>query len=152
MSAVQVLVSLYLPRDELTVPVARHIVRDALREVGVTSECTIDVEIALSEACTNVLKHAGPGDAYELTLELEDDECTIRVVDRGHGFDSEAFAAGDDSAAEQGRGIVLMRALVDRVLFTSRPEAGTTVHLQKALEYVDGSLAGRALAHRTGPP
>ena len=41
-----------------------------------------------------------------------------------------------------------MRALVDRVLFTSKPEVGTIVHLEKALEYVDDSLADRVLAGR----
>ena len=56
---------LCLPRDEKTVQVARHIVRHAMREVGVAAECVSDVEVALSEACTNVLVHSGPGDEYD---------------------------------------------------------------------------------------
>jgi serine/threonine-protein kinase RsbW len=51
--------ALTLPRDEQTVPVARHIVRNAMDQVGVEETCVYDVELALSEACTNVLLHSG---------------------------------------------------------------------------------------------
>ena len=44
-----------------------------------------------------------------------------------------------DSAAERGRGIALMRALVDTVSFESQPQAGTIVHLVKTLELEDYS-------------
>jgi hypothetical protein len=36
-----------------------------------------------------------------------------------------------------------MRALVDRALFTSRPEAGTIVHLEKTLAFEPGAVATR---------
>jgi hypothetical protein len=45
-----------------------------------------------------------------------------------------------DSTAEEGRGIHLMRALVDKVEFTSRPQTGTVVHLEKALRWSDGAV------------
>ena len=54
--------ALTLPRDEQTVPVARHVVRNAMDQVGVDETCVYDIELALSEASTNVLFHAGPGD------------------------------------------------------------------------------------------
>ena len=41
---------------------------------------------------------------------------------------------------DSGRGIVLMRLMVDRIGFESRPEDGTIVHLQKRLELQDGAL------------
>ena len=47
-----------------------------------------------------------------------------------------------DVSAEQGRGIDLMRALVDQVRFVSKPEEGTVVHLEKLITYGDGALAG----------
>ena len=43
------------------------------------------------------------------------------------------------TTAESGRGIQLMRALVDRVAFESRPEAGMIVHLEKRLEFTPDS-------------
>ena len=133
--------ALTLPRDEQTVPVARHIVRNAMDQVGVESDCVYDFELALSEACTNVLLHSGPGDQYVVRLDLEDRIGVIRVIDIGHGFDSARLQATDPiPEAERGRGLGLMQALVDRVDLTSRPEAGTIVTLEKVLTYRDEAL------------
>ena len=136
--------ALTLPRDEQTVPVARHIVRHAMEQVGVEETCVYDVELALSEACTNVLRHSGPGDQFIVRLDLEDRIGVIRVIDVGHGFDSAKLQAENAAPeAERGRGLGLMQALVDRVDFTSRPEAGTIVTLEKVLTLDDkGLLAG----------
>ena len=136
--------ALTLPRDEQTVSVARHIVRNAMDQVGVEETCVYDFELALSEACTNVLVHSGPGDQYVVRLDLEDRVGVIRVIDVGHGFDSAKLQADDPlPEAERGRGLGLMQALVDRVDFTSRSEAGTIVTLEKVLTYSDeGLLAG----------
>lgn len=142
---------LLLPREEVTIPMARHICRYALREIGVDDDCREDIEVALTEACTNVLDHSGPGDAYEVELSVEDDRCCIRIIDKGHGFDSETLRASDP-AAEGGRGIELIRALVDRVKFESKPEAGTIVHLEKDLAYCDGAPAQRLASTRGGEP
>ena len=133
--------ALTLPRDEQTVPVARHIVRNAMEQVGVEETCVYDIELALSEACTNVLVHSGPGDRYVVRLDLEDHLGLIRVIDVGRGFDSARLRAQDALPEdERGRGLGLMQALVDRVDFTSRPEAGTIVTLEKAMTYRDGAL------------
>jgi serine/threonine-protein kinase RsbW len=135
--------ALTLPRDEQTVPVARHIVRNALVQAGVEPDCVYDVELALSEACTNVLLHSGPGDQYIVRLDMEDEIGRIRVVDVGHGFDSARLQAGDAlPEAERGRGLGLMRALVDRVQLATRPEAGTIVTLEKALTFRGNGLIG----------
>jgi serine/threonine-protein kinase RsbW len=135
--------ALTLPRDEQTVPVARHIVRNAMEQVGVEATCVYDVELAMSEACTNVLLHSGPGDQYVVRLDLEDGVGVIRVIDVGHGFDSTRLQAEDPLLeAERGRGLGLMQALVDRVDFASRDEAGTIVTLEKVLTYRDEALLG----------
>ena len=133
--------ALTLPRDKQTVPVARHIVRNAMEQVGVEETCVDDVELALSEACTNVLLHSGPGDQFVVRLDLEDRLGVLRIIDVGHGFDSAKVQATDDLVeAEQGRGLGVMQAVVDRVDLTSRPEAGTIVTLEKVLSYSEEAL------------
>jgi serine/threonine-protein kinase RsbW len=133
---------LVLPRDEQSVPLVRHISGFALREVEVLAECRDDIELALSEACTNVLAHAGPGDSYEVHVGIDEAVCAIRVIDAGHGFDYETLSRdGADETAEGGRGIDLMHALVDRVHFESRKESGTVVLLEKRLQYAEGASA-----------
>jgi serine/threonine-protein kinase RsbW len=143
----EISLALNLPRDELSVPVARRIVDASMRTVGVRDTCVDDVTLAMTEACTNVLKHSGPGDEYEVSLRLADDICSIEVCDVGRGFDFDTLGTGSaDTEEERGRGVQLMKLLVDSVRFESKPEAGSVVHMEKQLEYLDGSLLDRAIA------
>jgi serine/threonine-protein kinase RsbW len=135
--------SLLLPRDELSVVVARHLAAGAMEELGVAQACAEDIQVALTEACTNVILHSGPGDAYEVAVDVDAKSCVIRVIDRGIGFDAGEGRPQASDSAESGRGMGLMHALVDQVLFESRPEAGTIVHLEKTLEYGEGSVIER---------
>ncbi len=143
--------SLCLPRDELSVPVARHICRHALREVGVVRDSIDDIELALTEACTNVLDHSAADDEYEVKIGINDRVCAIRVRDRGRGFDYASLQrarANLVADAESGRGIALINALVDRVKFTAKPEAGTIVHLEKELDFEEDSPVRRRVAEQ----
>ena len=143
--------TLQLPRDALTVPVVRRVLNSSMRTLGVAEDCLTDIEIALAEACTNVLDHAVDGDEYEVVAGLDNESCVIDVVDTGRGFDADHLGHAEaDPSAEEGRGIQLIRALVDKVRFASRPETGMIVHLEKQLDFVDGSplqrLASRGSA------
>src|SRR4051794_31793715 len=122
-----------------------------MRTLGVAEECLTDIELALTEACTNVLDHATAGDEYEVVAGLDDSACIIEVVDTGRGFDADHLGHAEaDPSAEEGRGIHLIRALVDRVHFKSRPEAGMIVRLEKQLVYEDGSPLQRLVERGTG--
>ena len=144
--------ALCLPRDAITVPVSRHVCHSALAELGATDDVISDIEIALAEACTNVLDHAGPGDEYEVTAEVSPELCVIRVIDTGRGFDA-ARLSGDanDSTGERGRGVMLMKALVDQVSFVSKDEVGTLVHLEKRLRFHDAAPMQRLAVSRPEP-
>ena len=96
-----------------------------------------------------MLKHSGGDDEYEVRFSVEDDVCIIRVVDTGRGFDSTGLLASEPGA-ESGRGIEMMRALVDKVKLESRPEDGTVVHLEKRLEFSERSVKKRLEASRSG--
>ncbi len=138
----QLVLLVSLPRDNLSIPVSRHIVVDALRELGVAEDCISDIAVAQSEACTNVVDHSGPGDEYEVKVEICDDRCVISVVDTGRGFDSAHVRRPTDVGAERGRGIQLMRALVDEVHFLSDAATGTAVRLEKFLVFRHDAVFG----------
>ncbi len=133
----QINYSLALPRDAQTVAVVRRLCIGAMTELGVVEAHISDVALAVTEACANVIDHSSDAeDDYEVAVAISERRCTIRVIDHGSGFDpaslDSAPAAG--TAVEHGRGITLMRALVDSAHFDSRPQAGTVVHLEKLLE------------------
>jgi len=149
---VEIKFTLQLPRDALSVPVVRRVLNSSMRTLGVVEDCLSDIEIALTEACTNVLDHAAADDEYEVVAGLDDTVCVIDVVDRGRGFDAEHLGHSDaEPSAEEGRGIQLMRSLVDRVRFQSRPEKGMVVHLEKQLRYDDGSPLQRLVERENNP-
>jgi serine/threonine-protein kinase RsbW len=130
--------SLDLPRETLSIPVIRRVLGDTLRGLGVSDGCVADILVAISEACTNVVQHADSTTRYEVTAGIEAGHCVLKVVDRGQGFDdgTEKSVLPD---AESGRGIKIMKALVDDVSFDSRPERGTVVYLQKRLSWREES-------------
>jgi serine/threonine-protein kinase RsbW len=120
------------------VPVTRRLIAQALRVVGVEPDTVSDVEIALSEACANVLRHAQVGDAYEVRAGFDQERAFLEIIDQGAGFDSSATRAADDDA-ESGRGVALMRALMDKVHFESKAGDGTSVVLEKRLRFLPDS-------------
>jgi serine/threonine-protein kinase RsbW len=138
---VEIRYSLRLPRDVVTVPLVRTICRDAMHRLGVTTDCQGDVALALTEACANVVQHAMGDSDYEVLIDFCGDLCHIRVLDKGSGIDIRDTSRTETVLdQDNGRGIVLMRLLVDRLAFESRPEDGTVVHLQKRLELQEGAL------------
>ena len=140
--------SLNLPRDEASVPVVRHISRDALLGLGVSRPCVDEIEVAVSEACTNVLKHVrGTNESYKVEVDVNERQCEIRVIDTGHGFDHDSQGREHaDHSAEGGRGIFLMRAMVDNVEFTSAPGSGTVVRLTKNLALDEDSVLAKLVS------
>ena len=134
----EIKLSLALPREELSVPVVRRVLKSSLQALGVEGEVVHDIEVALTEAVTNVLDHAAHGEEYEVSAGIDGNRCIIEIVDRGAGFDASGLGHGDaHPSAEEGRGIQLMRALVDKVTFTNVPTVGTVVHLEKRLEWTE---------------
>jgi serine/threonine-protein kinase RsbW len=137
----EICVTFALPRDALSVPVVREILSGSLRALGVLDETISDIQIALAEASTNVLRHAHGDELYEVTCAIRGTLCVIEVADRGvAGFDASDRGHGDaKTTAEDGRGIQLMRALVDTVRFDSVTGDGTVVHLEKQLTWSEGA-------------
>lgn len=114
-----------------------------------SDDCSADIELALTEACTNVLLHAGDAvDQYEVTVEIDLDAglCNMEVLDGG-GFDYAALSFKAAAlSAEGGRGMHLIGALTDEVRFASDAGAATRVQMVKRLQLTPGQRAGRRTA------
>jgi serine/threonine-protein kinase RsbW len=141
---VQVTVRLSLPRDTSSVSISRRVVRSALNALGVVDDIRYDVELALTEACSNVVRHAAYSDEYEVSIAIEGTTCSIDVIDGGHGYDEEALQASmPHPNAEEGRGLHLIRTLTENVRLDHQPKRGTIMHFEKKLEWEPQSLIPR---------
>jgi serine/threonine-protein kinase RsbW len=135
----RVQLALTLPREEISVPLTRHVVSAALLTAGVEPTCVHEVEVALSEACTNAVKHAVDGVSYEVTVGISDEQVAIDVVDSGSGFGQHRVTLDeDDHWAENGHGIKLIKTLSDLAIFDSVDGEGGSVHLTKGLRWIGG--------------
>ncbi|MGY1621097.1 ATP-binding protein [Geodermatophilus sp. SYSU D00965] len=107
-----------LPVDRSSVPFVRGLLRQALEHLRVERNVVDEVALALTEACANVVRHAGDHADYEVQVAIDDALCRISVFDDGAGFDPDAPREGrGDSPLDGGRGLLLMQALVDRLDF-----------------------------------
>lgn len=145
-------IALRLPRDAASVPLIRQLLDATLRALGVVPHIRDDLELLLTEACTNVIRHADPSDDYTVSAGVYADRCVIRVIDTGAGFDPQAMEYAP-AGAEHGRGLQIMRALADDIHFTSRSEHGSVVCLEKKLEFLADapSLAVERSGQRVEP-
>jgi serine/threonine-protein kinase RsbW len=85
-----------------------------------------DLKLALTEACTNSVRHAYDGGEgmVEILYELHDDRLVVEVTDSGEGFEHDTSQVEEqDELAEGGLGIAIIEALADE-LEIGRPNGG----------------------------
>ena len=131
---VDIAFTVHLPVDTDSVPFIRGLCRQALEHLDVERAVVDEIALALTEACANVVQHAGEHGLYEVAVAIDDRLCRISVVDNGEGFDPAELRGGDErSPLDDGHGLLLMQALVDRLDFRQDPDGRHRVGLQKRL-------------------
>jgi serine/threonine-protein kinase RsbW len=126
-------VRLNLPREAGSVPAVRKLLRCALAALHIDRQSGADLEIALTEACSNVVTHATGAAQFEVRLDVGPDRCLVDVLDDGAGFDPDAVSGSvPGTTSERGRGLHLIRALSDNVLMHSAPLRGSRIHFEKS--------------------
>jgi PAS domain S-box-containing protein len=123
------------PATPETLASMRAVLRRWLRHVGGDEQEIAEIVTACGEAATNAIEHSGSGGgaSFEVSGRLERDRVRITVRDYG--------VWRTPRTGDQGRGLSLMRALMDSVEVTPTPE-GTTVRLERTLRDVDSTGRG----------
>jgi len=97
-----------------------------------------DMKLALTEACTNSVRHAYEGGegVVEIVYELHPDRLVVEVTDEGEGFDAEPAADPDaaDELSEGGLGIAIIEALSDELEIGPRAGGGSRLRFVKLLD------------------
>ena len=116
---------------------ARAVEEALLREVdacGYDESATFAIKLALEEAINNAIKHGNGFDAkktVEVTFDVDRRRAEITITDQGRGFDPTGVpdpTADENIEKPCGRGIMLMRAYMDEVRYSS---TGNQVHMVK---------------------
>ncbi|HEV2068465.1 MAG TPA: ATP-binding protein, partial [Acidimicrobiales bacterium] len=115
------------------VPVARHLFDEWLCQQGVEEVEREDLQVVVSELCTNAVRSAsGNRSSLRLRARPDADALVIEVEDDGAGFDVALPSVDDVPPVEQssGRGLFIVQSLVDQ-FDVSHTETGTTVRCTK---------------------
>jgi serine/threonine-protein kinase RsbW len=109
-----------------------------LRPEPLTPEVLGDLKLALTEACTNSVRHAYPGreGLVEIVYELHPDRLVVEVSDRGEGFDpppAPTETLGEEELSEGGLGIAIIEALSDELEIGGGEGGGSRLRFVKRL-------------------
>ena len=123
----------------LTIPAkAEYITLSRLALAGLSrvrafpDETLADLKLALTEACSNSVRHAyGDREGHvEISFELCDDRLIVEVIDDGSGFEHDPESAnGGEELSEGGLGIAIIRSIADEVEIAGGP-SGTGSRLR----------------------
>ncbi|HEY7149914.1 MAG TPA: ATP-binding protein [Gaiellaceae bacterium] len=102
-----------------------------------SEEALGDLKLAVTEACTNSVRHGyadGEG-MVDIVYELRPDRLVVEVADDGPGFDAAGDRPTEETLAEGGLGIAIIRAVSDEFEAGERADGqGSRLRFVKLLE------------------
>ena len=123
-------VRLDIPARAEYVALGRLALAGLLRNRGYSDDAVADLKLALTEACSNSVRHAYDHDdgQVHLSFAVADDRVVIEIRDEGAGFHEDDVDCPEcqgmpDLEMDGGMGISIIRAVVDEFKL-ERPEAG----------------------------
>ena len=111
-------VRLTIPAKPEYITLSRLALAGLSRVRSFSDETLADLKLALTEACSNSVRHAyedGEGHV-DISFELRDDRLIVEVADDGTGFEPENGVTKDgEELSEGGLGIAIIRSIADEV-------------------------------------
>ena len=117
-------VKLTLPAQPENVSVIRHVLGAFAEALRLPDELVEDLRLAVTEACTNVVRHAYPPNetgAVEITIQPMEEHVSVIVSDHGRGIGTSSDTTGP------GLGLPLIAAIADEVDLQPVPGGGSRV-------------------------
>jgi serine/threonine-protein kinase RsbW len=127
--------SLTIPSELRLLPVAREFVEAVCQAEGLEAAAINAVVLAVNEAISNVIRHAHrdrPAAPVRLQCRLLPDGIEVEVFDEGPAFDLATVPHLDPGEVRVGgRGVYLMRQLMDDLICERRPQGGNILRMIK---------------------
>jgi serine/threonine-protein kinase RsbW len=142
MASIEQKFTLHVPSSTQNLALIREFVTNVGVQAGLGDDDVAKLELAVDEACTNVIEHAHHGDASkDVVVRATFDEKTLRidVVDTGAGFDPSKVpqtGIGELVHARRsgGLGLRVMRSLMDEVSYEIVPGDRNRLRMIKRLK------------------
>ena len=132
-----------MPTVELKLPILKNMELVATqtsevvsKHMNLSDDQAGEISMALIEACINAFEHSESKSEIYIHFMISDDQLTIKVIDKGKGFDSSKIKIPEiekkinSNERKRGWGIMLIKELMDSVDFES-DHTGTTLTMVK---------------------
>jgi serine/threonine-protein kinase RsbW len=129
-------VVLSIPARAEYVALCRLALTGIARTRALAPELVADLKLALTEACSNSVRHAyeeGREGVVEVRYALDAERIVVEVADSGAGFDPEVLERAQEDLDEGGLGIAIIRAVTDELDIGVRSEGGSRLRFTKYL-------------------
>ena len=120
-------VALAIPARAEYIVLCRLALTGLARTRALEAEVVADLKLALTEACSNSVRHAydeGRDGVVQVFYRLRDDRMEVEVADDGAGFDPEVLERAQQDLDEGGLGIAIIRAVTDELDIGSNLDGG----------------------------
>jgi serine/threonine-protein kinase RsbW len=135
MPAEHSVVRLTIPAKAEYITLGRLVLAGLSHVRDVPDETLHDLKLALTEACTNSVRHAyeaGSEGSVRIVYELGERDISIEVIDEGEGFVLDE-ASEADRMSESGLGIAIIRAVADELEIEPGEGRGSRLRFVKHL-------------------
>ena len=139
MPKIQKKYQLKIPSQSDNLSIIRDVVAKVASRVGFDTDEASKIELAVDEACTNVIKHAYTNNSnqmIEVSIKIDQKKLIIIVADKGKGFNPDEIKLPDlNKSIKEGRkgglGLCLIKTLMDKVEFEIKPGLKNQVKMIK---------------------
>ena len=135
---------LKLPADTQNLDIIRKFVAGIAENMGFSEEEIYKIELAVDEACSNVVKHAymtNTKQEHIINIEVKEKNSEIEIIisDKGKGFDPKKVKRPEleeymRKMKRGGLGIYLIKELMDKVSFQIKAGVRNEVRMVKYLK------------------
>lgn len=102
-------------------------------KIGFSVDDIEDLKVAVSEACTNAIKHS-QDNKFSIAFNILENGVNIEIKDNGKGYNASSIRTPDlENPKENGLGLFIIQALMDDVIVESKDGEGTTIKMTKYL-------------------
>ena len=130
---------LKIPSQSDNLAIIRDVVAKVASRIGFDTDEASKIELAVDEACTNVIKHAYANNSnqmIEVSIKVDQKKLIIIVADKGKGFNPDKIKLPDlNKSIKEGRkgglGLCLIKTLMDKVEFEIKPGSKNQVKMIK---------------------
>jgi serine/threonine-protein kinase RsbW len=135
MNSKNAVINLTIPAKAEYITLGRLALTALARVRELPEETLADLKLALTEACSNAVRHAYSTNegTVEILYELQTDRLIVEVCDQGRGFVPPSGLEEIDFG-EGGLGIAIIREIVDDLEISEKIGGGSRLRFEKKLD------------------